>query len=332
MMNVSNATVPSIDASINVWGSILGMILFIAGLVLNIFVAYIFITDKFFAQISYRLMLISVFSDIISIIGQIISYAIKFFYFVNHYEGSMVCKITNSIASISFGVSIYNLYLIAFDRYYMILHPHSSFYANNKYRIMTISEIIVWLMSGLLSINYFYIIGSLPEDTKICDFIDKSISTSIYLIFKIMFSYVIPSIIIAVIYYRIIRHQNRYIRPGLATEEELSIQIKRKRKVTRKLIFITFGFILTTWPSYVTFMYIAISRKSATTIRAENHLLYVFLSLIFLGSFSVTVVTPLLYLKFDENVRARAWNLLKCQKVASVMRCRKNNVIHVAER
>ena len=329
--SASNMTDPGAIATIFFYVSVLGLSIFISGFIMNIIMIYLFISDKFFNQIIYRLMLVSAVSDIITTSSLIILYIQNYLPHVDYAQGSALCKFNFSISIVSYQISIYNLCLIAIDRYCIIIHPHLQSYKNYKYQIITVSEIINWLLSIASCIPLFLMFGSHPQEPKLCDIPHVDLSVSIYLIIMTIYSFVMPSTFIALIYYRLIRYQNNYIRPGLATDEEETLQRTKNRKITRKLLNITIGYILSTWPAFISIMIIAIKQQSILQIRNESIVLFIVQFLSIIGSNSITITVPLLYLKYDENIRARAWKLLRLQKVVSFMRC-KTTVVTVRER
>ena len=309
-MNVSNGTSFTIS-TFYFYCSVFGVIVFISGLLLNILIIYIFLIDKYFAQTMYRLMLISAFSDVIAVINQLIMYFPNLLGDLNPDQSPIMCKLNFAMSFMSYMVSVYNFCLIAIDRYLIILHPHNRFYNNYKNRIIVVSEITIWLASNSIVIPLFHLLDTNPQEPTICDAVHIDYSMSVYGVLLSVFMYIMPSIVIVLIYYRIIRYQNSYIRPGLATNEEENLQRMKTRKITKKLLNITLGYLISTWPLFMAILIISIEQKSLIALRYEKIGLFILISFLLIGTFSITITTPLLYLKFDENIRLRVWKLLK---------------------
>ena len=330
-MNVSNGTSFTMS-TFYFYCALFATIVFLSGLLLNILIIYIFLIDKYFAQTMYRLMLISAFSDIIAVINQLIMYFPNLLGDLHPDQSPIMCKLNFAMSFMSYMVSVYNFCLIAIDRYLIILHPHNRFYNNNKNRIIVVSEITIWLAANLMAIPFFHFLDTHPQEPTLCDAVHMDYSMSVYGILLTTCMYIMPSIVIVLIYSRIIRYQNSYIRPCLATNEEEDLQRMKTQKITKKLLNITLGYLISTWPSFMAILIMSIEQKSLIDLRQQKIGLFILVSFLLIGSFSITIATPLLYLKFDENIRTRVWKLVKPRNGVSKIRCPTSCAVNVRKR
>ncbi|RDD39717.1 Neuropeptide FF receptor 2 [Trichoplax sp. H2] len=293
------------------WYSVIAAIpLSVIGLVANLLLLYIFISDKFFHRSTYVLMLVSVVSDITSTITSIVCYSLLVDENLSIQSGSSMCKYFLFIISSSYGISIMTLCLIAIDRYFAVVQPFSRFYLSYKSRLIVIVEILIWLISTSTSAPMFLIISGYRDRYVVCDFPDMDLFATTYFIIFVMLLYVIPTTVIAIVYWRIIKHQRNYIQPGEATDRH-KIQELKRRKLIRMLISIALTYILITWPVFAAIFGFAVTQTSLREIRDKN------LALFFLAFFSVslsasiTVINPFLCFKFDSNIRSRSHRICK---------------------
>ncbi|EDV19006.1 uncharacterized protein TRIADDRAFT_34297, partial [Trichoplax adhaerens] len=145
--NISNSNaINNIYNIIYDYASLISGVLSIIGCSLNLFLLYILIRDKQFHTVSYKLIRISVISDILSsfTIGTgclLISYEFT-------YDGGIIlCRVVIFFTFTSNGVSILNLCLIAIDRYFAIVKPFYRRYHRRRKQIFYLSQIFVWTIS-----------------------------------------------------------------------------------------------------------------------------------------------------------------------------------------
>lgn len=306
-MNVSNETflhLHPIVSNLYFYGAVVGVLLFFMGLISNSFLIYVFMTDRCFKKTTYHLILLSCISDIISILAMLYTnFQVALRPSLAYTTSLITCKILMFIVSTSYGVSIFNLCLIAIDRYFAIVKPLSVYYRIYKKRLILASEMTLWIASASLNAPIIEYITVYREDPFLCDISSVTTSISVYFITIVLFLYIGPMVVIASTYGAIIMHQKNYVRPGeTSNHQRHQIEIQ-KSKFINMLIVITLHYILSTWPLFATFMGIAITRKSFIQIRHHNLTEFVFAFLSMVVTSGIAVVNPIIHFHFDYNIR-----------------------------
>ncbi|RDD36675.1 Tachykinin-like peptides receptor 99D [Trichoplax sp. H2] len=310
--NISNSNaINNIYNIIYDYASLISGVLSIIGCSLNLFLLYILIRDKQFHGISYKLIRISVISDILSsfTIGTgclLISYEFT-------YDGGVIgCRVVLFFTLASHGVSMLNLCLIAIDRYFAIVKPLYRRYHRRRKQIFYLSQIFVWTISASYTGAVVPAIKVSHEDPTLCDLPDIAADDTIpiRLIIIVTVQYVIPCTGIAIIYFKIISHQRNYVRPGQSTFRKNENNI-RKQKFINMLISITLCYILITWPFNATLFGLSFTRKTTTKIRKENLSLFLLTFYSLSVSVSVAIINPIVYLKFDGNIRQKVLKIFR---------------------
>ncbi|RDD39711.1 Neuromedin-K receptor [Trichoplax sp. H2] len=288
-----------------------GFFLSSVGLAGNITLIYILITDKYFHKTNYVLMLIGVISDTVS---NSVSFASCVFVAGNshnYYSVLVTCKIFIYVIFASYGVSILNLTLIGIDRYMAVVKPFLPCYRLHKKQILIASEILILMLSTLIPIPALFFAGTNIEDTRLCDFPDITISVSLCLIFYAVLLHIMPSILLSVMYWQIITHQRNYVRPGQSSQRLDDI---RKRKLIKALSSISLSYILSSWPSCLLLLTLAITQQSMLQIRKRSVFAFVISLLAFSVIMSMAIFNPFLCLKFDSNIRAKVKRIFSRKK------------------
>lgn len=304
-MNYSNKSLEHEDiiAALYFYGSIVAIVLFSIGFAANFFLLYIFIFQKYFHKSTYILMLVSSISDTLSIGCSLYAYVLATLNLVDFHSGTIACKIVMYTVATSYTISIFNLCLIAIDRYFTVVYFHMRWYRNYKVKILVCLEVMIWLTAASINSPFISYIGVHPEVTVLCDILNITTPICVHLFLLVLVCYVIPAIIIAFFYWRIILHQKSYIRPGQISNQQRLQQQAQKRKFIQMLATIAGSFILASWPMFATLTGIAITRKSFIQLQRENLVIYFLSFFSLLATTSITVINPLLYIKFDRNIR-----------------------------
>ncbi|RDD36672.1 5-hydroxytryptamine receptor 2A [Trichoplax sp. H2] len=316
MVNLFSRNISNSNAINNIYNiiydyvSLISGVLSIIGCSLNLFLLYILIRDKQFQAISYKLIRISVVSDILSsfTIGTgclLISYEFT-------YDGGVIlCRVVIFFTFTSNGVSILNLCLIAIDRYFAIVKPLYRRYHRRRKQIFYLSQIFVWTISASYTGAVVPAIKVSHEDPTLCDLPDIAADDTIpiRLIIAVIVQCIIPCTGIAIIYFKIISHQRNYVRPGQSICQKN--ENLRKRKFINMLISITLCYILITWPFNLTLIGISFTRKTFTQIRKESFPLFLLTFYSLSVSVSVAIINPVIYLKFDRNIREKALKIFR---------------------
>ncbi|EDV19469.1 uncharacterized protein TRIADDRAFT_62095 [Trichoplax adhaerens] len=293
------------------YAAIVGIPIFIFGLVVNLIILYLFFFDKSFRKTSYKLMRISVVSDIISTVASLTGYVQIVNRNLNYSGGTLMCRVVLCSLFTSFGVSMMNLCLIGIDRYFIIVRPLSSYYRHNKTSILVIGEIIIWLASASINAPVLIIVGVHQNDTLLCDIPDITPSVSVFMIFHATIVFIIPTIIILILYGKIITYQKSYVRPGEVLQSQAVRNQQKKKQFVKMLTWISVSYITFSWPYFATGFGMAITGQSTLQIRQKSMVNFLFAFFTVTITTSIVILNPFLYIKFDLKVRQKSLALIR---------------------
>ena len=285
-------------------------IVYIFGFFANTFIFYILVTYSSFQAIPYKLIRITVISDILSsfavVFGNINTSAEK-----SVESGTALCRAVMFMIFLSNGVSMFNLSYIAIDRYFSIVKPFHRYYRLHRKRIFYFASITIWIVvASYTAIMYPHLRVS-HQDTTLCDFptISQNWDNAMMLFVFITMQYLIPCTIIILAYTKIIKHQRNHIRPGISEDMQQADGTRRK-KFVRMLVSITLCYILCTLPFFATVLGMAITRKSVIEIRNQSMTKFLLLYISMFLSIGIVVVNPVIYVYFDINIRHKSLAIL----------------------
>ena len=164
--------------------------------------------------------------------------------------GEVVCKIQNSISTLSIGVTVLTLTALSADRYFAIVYPVNT-RAGSKTRTVCCVAII-WIIAFLCALPDLIIshIQTVPGGSiAFCNPFTDSISNykKIRTTFKCVIFFIVPLIVISVFYLLMAKHLIRAA-GGLPGEAHCQInrrqQAEDRRKVAKMVLFIVGVFFL----------------------------------------------------------------------------------------
>ncbi|RDD37843.1 5-hydroxytryptamine receptor 7 [Trichoplax sp. H2] len=202
------------------------------------------------------------------------------------------------------------LCLIAIDRYLVITKPTTRLYHSIQQHFILIGQIIVWILALSTALPIFDVVGVYENGTKLCDFpiITSKVSTFLYLVTTIL--YILPTTIMVFLYRKIINFTKKYIRPANFNHEQEIDHIVR-RKFVKMLITVTSCYILMSWPFFATLVGIAITRVPIQYLRKVNQVYFLLAYFSFSITVAISIINPILYLKFDVHIRRASFLFLK---------------------
>ncbi|RDD42318.1 Tachykinin-like peptides receptor 99D [Trichoplax sp. H2] len=283
----------------------------ILGLLANIYMFYILLSDKIFFKTSYYLVRVCVISDIISNVTSVISYSISITGNISFNLGNMLCKMSVFTILFSYGISILTISLVSADRYMAIMRPLSQFYRVHKIRVLVLTEMIICCVAILVAIPSLFIATVYPSDVKLCDIPSVTQLVAFYFVTAAVVFYFIPGIVLIVCYSRIIIYMRGHVQPGESFQEQLQQLRLQKKKYTKAFITIASVSLLVTWPFWVSSIALAISQKSLLDVKKTSDILYALIFVSFATTTAISVVNPLLYLRFDGNIREKSGAILR---------------------
>lgn len=279
------------------------LILSSLGLIANIIIFYIIKTHKRFHSMTYKIILTSVLSDILTVLSMIVAGVNLVTDSISYSAGLILCRSTLFLTLASYGVSMMNLCLIGTERYFNIVRFSSDFFHRHRKIILLGSEITIWLVVVSINSPLFSMIYVYKNDTILCDIPVIMIGESIYLLSLSFTLYIIPCILLTIIYSKIINHQKHYNRPGNLSSLQIITQQKKKKKFIKLLVLITLSYIFSTWPAFATFIGMAISQTSLKQIQEKNVAIFLISLISVTITTGIALLNPLIYLKFDTNIR-----------------------------
>lgn len=306
MDNVSINSSSSID-QLYTTVSIISSVLSCFGLVFNSILLYIFITDGRFRLTSYSLLCVCITSDFISNVFSFISNSLFLSSKLPQPVATLICQLFGFVMYTSYGISIMNLCLISIDRYFTLVKPHARFYRVNKNRVLIISQIMIFCISIATAIPVIFFLTARSSDHLLCDFVQHNFSVSIYLILMIMILYLLPSLLLLIVYGRIIAFFRSYIRPGESLTGKNRIGINKTSgctyNITKTFIAISLSYTLVTLPFFILLFALAVAQKSTSQLLKESEIMFWLAMIASSCVINITVINPILYLKFDNNIR-----------------------------
>ncbi|EDV19467.1 uncharacterized protein TRIADDRAFT_62093 [Trichoplax adhaerens] len=242
--------------------------------------------------------------------------------------GAFMCRMVLFFLFASFGVSMMNLCLIGIDRYFIIIKPLSLFYRNYKIYVLVLGEIAIWISAVATNAPILDYVSVHHSDNLLCDIPNITTSVSVYLVAHATISFIIPTILILLIYGRIISFQKSYQRPGESIKKQIVAEQIKKKRFMKMLTWISVSYVMISWPFFATIFGMAVTQQSTLMIRDSNivHFLFSFFSVTI--TTSIVILNPFIYLKFDLNVRNRSLALIrKLQPFHNYSR--KHRLVHV---
>lgn len=275
------------------------------GLIANLTVLYILISDKYFSKTTYSLIRMTVISDIISNLSSIIGYILMTMSDMNYGIGTVFCRLIAFIIVSTYGLSIMSLCMISLDRYFAIVKPLSPFYRSHKKNIVIIGQIMSWIIVIATASPLAAIVDAYHDDTTFCDLPEITRTTSAYIYISSIILYYVPSLTLISVYFKIMQHQRVYVQPGQINNRQIERNQIKKRRLIKTLIIITSIYMITTWPYVATGLGIATTHKSLRQIREINLVFYTLAIVSFMATIAISAINPFIYLIFDYNIRKK---------------------------
>lgn len=220
--------------------------------------------------------------------------------------GTIFCKVIPFFLVVSICVSIWTLTVIAADRYLAIVcirrRPLSS-------KSVVCSIITLWLFAGLIFSGelYKFKVDELDGEVALCypDWNQESdeIFTIFYqaeMIVKVVVTYAVPLVIMAVLYSLISYFLWKQKPPGAVNQEAYLKQMRKRRAVIKMLITAVAVFALCWLPVHVSHIMSEFYEDAYLTIPSALRLLFFWLA------HANAAIHPWLFIAFSENLRGEA--------------------------
>ncbi|XP_002741289.1 putative G-protein coupled receptor 19 [Saccoglossus kowalevskii] len=229
--------------------------------------------------------------------------------------GDFMCKIVRFLQILAPGSTVYVLLAIAFDRFYTIIYPLSFKVTRGKAKQMIAGS---WLFAAIIASPSFYLYGAVTSDyppgTILCNtYIPRSVGAIIYSVFIFLIIFLVPVVIILVVYIRIFKYIWT-VGVGGRTFQRTMNTVPRTKVKTIKMLSIVNIFYFLSWAPFI-FVQLWFACSHSTYI---NPTVYVAVTWV---SFASSVSNPIIYSCYNANFR-RGCKEVFCM---SNMRCYRSN-------
>jgi len=220
--------------------------------------------------------------------------------------GNVTCKILSYVGSLSLFCSIFNLVVIAIDRFLAVARPLK--YKLSSKWVVKIGIAAMWLISASFSVKAA-LTPNVPyygdEKRPKCGY-GRS-SQEVYL----SLSCLVISFIVLIVLYSIICHRlwRRNV-PGEVSNNQQALAIRTARKVTVLMISIVIVF-LVSWAPIFSFMLLGLNSVPEEFI-VQHPIMFVIFSWLILNS---SACNPCLYFIFVESFRRSLKTACSCLRV-----------------
>lgn len=205
--------------------------------------------------------------------------------------GNAMCKLVRYVQYLTPGVQTYVLLSICVDRFYTILYPLSFKVSREKAKKMILAS---WLFDAVLASPAFFFYGSNSDDH--CNFfLPSSWEGALYGAIHLLVGFLIPSILIILLYQKVIRYIWRMGTDARTVRRTMNIVPRTKVKTIKMFLTLNSVFLLSWLPFYV----VQLWHPQETDYRRSTLL---FLAVTWV-SFSSSASKPALYSEYNANFR-----------------------------
>ncbi|NXN92412.1 GPR19 protein, partial [Rhinopomastus cyanomelas] len=223
--------------------------------------------------------------------------------------GNTTCKLTRYIQYLTPGVQMYVLLSICVDRFYTIVYPLSFKVSREKAKQMIVAS---WLFDAAFTSPAFRFYGS--NSSNHCNyFLPFSWEGAIYGVTHLLVVFLVPSIIIILLYQKVIKYIWRIGTNGRTVRRTMNVVPRAKVKTIKMFLMLNSVFLLSWFPFYV----VQLWHPQETDYRKSS---LVFLAITWI-SFSSSASKPILYSVYNANFR-RGMKETFCM---SAMKCYRSN-------
>lgn len=306
MINQSNFN-SSLNYDYNYIG--FGNVITLFGIFLNLLLSEIIFYNKSLHKIIYMIILITSIADCITNTGIAIISIINLLN-VSIDQGKLICRIFAPLSIFSNSMSVTGLCLICIDRYFSIINPLSQMYKIYKGKFFKLILVLEVGFSILFAVPSTLFVTNYPEYPFICDFVIKDWLVSFYLLTITSTLYVLPGIFMTIGYGRIIHYLKRYIRPGVRLQSQILLDRQRKKRFITMMIIVGLSHLLLSWPFHVVLTGFALTGRSFHQLITKSSPLYYLTMMSTFGLSLLSIINPVLYFIYDNNIREGAFNIL----------------------
>ena len=292
--------------NIQIGMTVLAVSVSILAMIGNTLVVYIVCTVNHMRSSTNTLIANMAIADLLMAID--IPYVLKWAFVYDRwfgtFMGTVLCKFFHSAQAGSLAASVFSLVAISLDRSFAILFPMKTIITRNVVRF---SIAIIWLCAMAISIPLMIASKNVPlEGTEImiCNEFWEPMSKSTYSLVFFVTGYVIPLVIIAVVYCLAgLRLWSRKLPGHRNTAAEKRAQ-SSSRRATAMLITVVIVFVV----SWLPFQAYEMIQKNNPPLFEKIPIEF----LLFMPWFGYanSAINPILYVMFSENYRQEFYRIL----------------------
>lgn len=227
--------------------------------------------------------------------------------------GEFICKFIRFLQYMAPGATVYVLLAIGVDRFYTIIYPLSFKITRGKAKRMIA---ISWMISILLSCPAFFFFKSRnTHGWQFCDtFINYNTPGVVYTSFIVFVEYLLPSILIFLIYAKIIKHIWHVGISGRSVQRTMNSVPRTKVKTVKMLMIVTAVYFLSWTPFFITQLVYSNFHPSVYIDPT------IYIAVVWIA-FASSASNPLIYAYYNSNFR-RGCKEVFCM---STMKCYRSN-------
>ncbi|CAL8069422.1 unnamed protein product [Calicophoron daubneyi] len=235
------------------------------------------------------------------------------FYMSSWQLPNIMCNLLAMTMGTSVYVSTLTSTAIAFDRYFLIVHPFTKRMSQLVCGIIIAS---VWLFAILITFPIgFYQEVKIEPETGIASCVPSwpaQISQSVHTIVMFILQFVVPCLVISACYYRVSRtlrsRYNNRIGSGSKSREREESDIRKKKRTNNMLIAMVVIFVVCWIPLHAFWIIMdALGDQVANSSLANNAFLFCHML-----AMSSAVYNPFFYAWLNNNFRQELQNIVKC--------------------
>ena len=295
-----------VPRNIQIGVTILAVIVIILAMIGNTLVIYIVFTVNHMRSSTNTLIANMAFADLLMTID--IPYLVKWYYVWNKwfgtFMGTVLCKFFHAAQVGSLAASVFSLVAISLDRSFAILFPMKKIMTRNVVRFAiatTWLDALALILPLVIATKNIQLEGG---DGMICDEFWEPMSTEVYITVVFITAYVIPLIIIAIVYCLAGLRLCRRKLPGQQNSTAHKKIQASSRRATTMLITVTVIFALTWLPLLALEMIKVYNRVLIFEITTKVRFVVPWFG------YCNSAINPILYVIFSGNYRREFYRIL----------------------
>ncbi|XP_075587813.1 allatostatin-A receptor isoform X2 [Dermatophagoides farinae] len=223
--------------------------------------------------------------------------------------GSVWCKVVQYLIVVCAYASIYTLVLMSLDRYLAVAHPIRSI-SLRTVKNANRAILILWIFILLFCIPTF-ITHNVSYDNSsdgvysVCNFLTEEYSYALYQVIFCLFSYVIPILLILILYILMLK---RLWFSGIPGRNMSSESVRSKKKVTRMVVIVVIIFACCWCPIQIILVLRSFNVYELSTTKVIIQITGQVLA------YMNSCMNPILYAFLSENFRKAFRRVISCNR------------------